>query len=1501
MAPAKGLAALREARARGGRLGQWKPSESELYDEVTDDQYRSIVGDRLDADDFIEDDDHGGYVDNGMDDWDNGRDDDESEDEDAFEGEDEEFKKARQLKKQKAKARLNAGKPPPKSNKPKAKSAFSDYARPVASSSSSTYRPAPNAMQEDDFMASLLSSVTSTANETAARKRKSSPDIPSSEGLHPSSDSSFFSSSGKKRYGMEEDDEDEDNSPAVWDVKRGVMGKKPRMSDITVVPHQEYDQENDFIMDIEADEIMVKPEPIDEDLDEDEDEMQIRKVKPLTTTTAKLNGATTARRKVVNSSSVKNVIKPDAVMVKAEPLDEENIELVKPRLSSASTPRNGKILSGASHWSSIQESLLQPQTKVSELDEVKASFGSVKAENVLEKDGSLSMFWLDHFEQDGVVLFVGKVLDKQSGKYVSACVSINGIERNLFVKPRAKRFVQGQETDEDVSRTDVFTEFDSIRRKAGIEEWAASYVQRKYAFEDKTVEKGESEWMKVAYGFDQPEIPMGTTGQTFSHVFGTNTTPFELLVVKRKIMGPCWLKIENPTLSTKSASWCKIEFTISDPKTVNPFSETDNSAPKDTPPLTIMSISLRTIVNHRENKTELLCATTRTWEGCNIEDPTPPDQSRSSLNTIIRPIEKFPPGLEQRGKTDKSPFQTVKAERALLNSLLATIQRFDPDVLVGHNFLGNTFEALLYRLKELKADHWSRIGRFRRKGFNISKGGSNHRLLAGRLVADLSSDAAKGMISSTTWSLTEMCGTHLKIQREDIDPEDTHSYFDHTLSSPDKLIKFIRLCEVDAFFQMAIAARVQMLPLTKQLTNLAGNSWNLTLNGGRAVRNEFILLHEFHRLKYVCPDKAPYKSKKHIVNDEEDTEDIATKPIGARGKAKYSGGLVFEPKRGLWDTYIMVMDFNSLYPSIIQEYNIDFTTVDREVEDESAEGGAEEKIPDVPASDVSQGVLPRIIATLVNRRRQVKGLMKDKSATPAQLLQYDIRQQALKLTANSMYGCLGFAGSRFSSRPLAALTTFKGREILTHTRELAESLQLDVVYGDTDSVFVNSNVTSLPEAHKIANDFKKLVNERYKLLEIDLDAIFERILLLNKKKYAAVKIEDNGERKTEVKGLDMKRREFSKVSKDASSAVLKEILSGESTEIVVEKIHELLTNLGEAVKNGLIPLDDFIIFKRLGKNPEDYPDKKSQPHVQVALRMKSKGASVRAHDVIPYIMCLDESGKGGKTAQAERAFHPDDLRRQGSELKIDYDFYLDTQILQPVLRLCETIEGTERARLAECLGLDPSRYASSGPGVTDEKQFFTFESQISDKERFKDTEPLQLRCVACESTFTFQGLMDETTNIQPVGISCSACHAIVHPASVSIQLENQIRAHISRYYLGWTVCDGEGCGARTRMMSVYGKRCLGLVREGCKGTVRLEYNDSKLYNQLLYYRSLFDGEKAISNARGSQRFDEIRALVLPNTALFGQLVQVTDKYLDKNGRRFVDMKGLFGFMERIKI
>lgn len=131
--------------------------------------------------------------------------------------------------------------------------------------------------------------------------------------------------------------------------------------------------------------------------------------------------------------------------------------------------------------------------------------------------------------------------------------------------------------------------------------------------------------------------------------------------------------------------------------------------------------------------------------------------------------------------------------------------------------------------------------------------------------------------------------------------------------------------------------------------------------------------------------------------------------------------------------------------------------------------------------------------------------------------------------------------------------------------------------------------------------------------------------------------------------------------------MLEQILSGEMTEVVVERIHEYLLTIGANVREGKIKIDEFIVFKRLGKNPEEYPDAKSQPHVQVALRMKARGGSAKAGDVIPYVFCVEgaanvdekkvgkedvkEAG-GPKGSQADRAKHPDEIRKAGSGLLV---------------------------------------------------------------------------------------------------------------------------------------------------------------------------------------------------------------------------------------------------------
>ena len=140
---------------------------------------------------------------------------------------------------------------------------------------------------------------------------------------------------------------------------------------------------------------------------------------------------------------------------------------------------------------------------------------------------------------------------------------------------------------------------------------------------------------------------------------------------------------------------------------------------------------------------------------------------------------------------------------------------------------------------------------------------------------------------------------------------------------------FVSHAEADTFFIAAIALKLMMLPLTRQLTNIAGNSWARTLTGTRAERNEFILLHEFTKNDYICPDKLTAKAKLAAMEEAQEDDENGDVPAAGKKKDKYKGGLVLEPKKGLYDKFILVMDFNSLYPSIIQEYNICFTTVDR--------------------------------------------------------------------------------------------------------------------------------------------------------------------------------------------------------------------------------------------------------------------------------------------------------------------------------------------------------------------------------------------------------------------------------------------------------------------------------------------------------------------------------------------------------------------------------------------
>ena len=208
--------------------------------------------------------------------------------------------------------------------------------------------------------------------------------------------------------------------------------------------------------------------------------------------------------------------------------------------------------------------------------------------------------------------------------------------------------------------------------------------------------------------------------------------------------------------------------------------------------------------------------------------------------------------------------------------------------------------------------------------------------------------------------------------------------------------------------------------------------------------------------------------------------------------------------------------------------------------------------------------------------------------------------------------------------------------------------------------------------------------------------------------------------KMEVKGLDMKRREYCNLSKEVSSKLLNEILSGDDSEVVITRIHEYLREVSTQMREGSIPTHKYTIYTKLGKAPKDYPNADSMPQVQVALRELSRGKTIRKDDVIAYIVTGD--GKTTSEHAAKRSYTPQDVAKADSGLSPDVEWYLYKQIFPPVERLCANISGTDTVRLADCLGLDVHKYSINNTNTNggNETEIHPLESQIPDEERFKD-------------------------------------------------------------------------------------------------------------------------------------------------------------------------------------
>lgn len=256
------------------------------------------------------------------------------------------------------------------------------------------------------------------------------------------------------------------------------------------------------------------------------------------------------------------------------------------------------------------------------------------------------------------------------------------------------------------------------------------------------------------------------------------------------------------------------------------------------------------------------------------------------------------------------------------------------------------------------------------------------------------------------------------------------------------------------------------------------------------------------------------------------------------------------------------------------------------------------------------------------------------------------------------------------------------------------------------------------------------MNKFYKHLELDVDGVFQRLLLLKKKKYAAVTVSQvirDGRKELvtqqELKGLDVVRRDWSQLATQAGKYALEQILGDLSADERVARIQTHLEGIRDAFQAGTVDLSLLEIAKQLTKNPENYPDAKNLSHVQVALRINSRGGKKLVQgDTVSFIICQD----GSNLAATQRAYAPEELKiPTNAHLKPDVQYYLAQQVHPVVSRLCELLEGIDAVRIAEFLGLDPAGYRSSIKSSPDE--FESAGPAITDEERFQSCEKYQER------------------------------------------------------------------------------------------------------------------------------------------------------------------------------
>jgi DNA polymerase I len=559
-------------------------------------------------------------------------------------------------------------------------------------------------------------------------------------------------------------------------------------------------------------------------------------------------------------------------------------------------------------------------------------------------------------------------------------------------------------------------------------------------------------------------------------------------------------------------------------------------------------------------------------------------------------------------------------DKPVLEAFAAYVRDFDPDIIVGYGVNATDWPYLVERCR-MHGIHLY-VDRTKTEPHTSIYG---HVSITGRANVDLSdyADEFPEVKVKTLENLADHLGIMKIEDRTVIEDVEVADYWDDE-KKRDKLKQFIR---DDAYCVMGIGEAI--LDFAIQLSNLVGLPLDHVGAAAAGFRVEWFLVKRTHGLEELIPKRVeqPYRP--------------------------YPGAIVLEPKPGLHDN-VVALDFKSMYPNIMINYNLSPDTYVPPEEPLPKEDVYE--TPEVKHKFRKEppGFYKQALSDLITVRDKIRSRMKTADPKSTEYRVLDARQKAVKVITNAMYGYAGWTGARWYMKPVAEAAAAWGRHTITNTISMAEKEGLNIVYGDTDSVFAKNEPAKIDGL---------LVEIKKKLgLEVSRDKTYVRIFFTEAKKRYAGLLSDG---QLDIVGLEVMRGDWALVAKKVQENVLEIILKEQSPTKAAASVQQFIREL----RQKRVPYRDLVIWKTLTKPPDEYEVRAA--HVEAARLLKQKGWELAVGDKVGYVVVTG-------TGRLYERVKPYTYADYG---EVDVEYYVTKQVAPAAARILDSFGITEEQLL----------------------------------------------------------------------------------------------------------------------------------------------------------------------------------------------------------------------------